>query len=144
MSPSIVISYPSLPNLTEAASVAIWNKNKFIVGITAAVSLTNVGVIVLGKSFSQPTDFRSGISYKRDFAPGIMRVMTNPNWFDNLDLSLCRSALNGTLFCKPVSSLIPRKTCPTLSSFSFPTSSYFSLYSLDCSLCVMKAVLYSL
>ena len=68
-------SYPSFPNLIEAPSVAIWNKNKFIVGITAAVSLTNVGVIVLGKSFSRPsTDFRSGISYKRDFAPGIVRV----------------------------------------------------------------------
>ena len=61
-------------SLTEAPSVAIWNKNKFIVGITAAVYLTNVGVVVLGKSFSPPTDFLSGVSYKRDFPPGIVRV----------------------------------------------------------------------
>ncbi|KAH9995117.1 hypothetical protein BJV77DRAFT_992628 [Russula vinacea] len=58
--------------------VAIWNKNKFIVGITAAVYLTNVGVVVLGKSFSPPTDFRSGVSYKRDFPPGIIRSEWDP------------------------------------------------------------------
>jgi hypothetical protein len=43
---------PSFPNqaLTDAFSIAIWNKNKFAVTIAAIALVTNASVIIQGKS----------------------------------------------------------------------------------------------
>lgn len=41
--------HSSQTNLTEASSIAIWNKNRLVVGIAIIVWATNVLVIISGK-----------------------------------------------------------------------------------------------
>ncbi len=45
----VFICPSDLTELIEASSIAIWNKKKFVVGITIIVWATNVVVITLGK-----------------------------------------------------------------------------------------------
>jgi hypothetical protein len=48
----------SQTNFTEASSIAIWNKNRLVVGTAIIVWATNVSVIILGKlaPLPHPTD----------------------------------------------------------------------------------------
>jgi hypothetical protein len=51
---SVFFCPPDLTKLIEASSIAIWNKNMFIVGIAIIVWATNIGVIALGKLVPLP------------------------------------------------------------------------------------------
>jgi hypothetical protein len=67
---------PSLPNqaLTEAFSIAIWNKNKFAVAFAVIMWVTNVSVVIQGKSlpFYPPATIENLIPH--GFVLGVTRV----------------------------------------------------------------------
>jgi hypothetical protein len=50
----LIWGHLSQTNLTEASSIAIWNKNRLVVGTAIIVWATNVSFIILGKLSSLP------------------------------------------------------------------------------------------
>ena len=55
---SVIICPSDLTKLIEASSIAIWNKNRFVVGTAIIVWVTNVVVITLGKLVSLLTNIQ--------------------------------------------------------------------------------------
>ena|SRR6267154_2547403 len=58
-------------NLTDASSIAIWNKNRLVVGIAIIVWVTNV-LVILGKSALMLSTFRNPILMRP--VSGVVRV----------------------------------------------------------------------
>jgi len=70
-----ILCVPSLPgqDLIDSFSVAIWNKNKIAIAIATSLWVTNVAVIIQGKS-SAPSSRPLSIPSRRDIVSGIARV----------------------------------------------------------------------